>query len=253
METLFNSVNGTTGCYPGDRFMEAVDKLANDTYEPLIGKVKIDNCQLCPQNYGVLRESLVDELKTKYPDTLFRLHANVRIEGFQRSGCNLSDFEKNPEADNYFKALADINRKLCRQPYILHPGESCNIRELHDNAKRVMDHFECPVGVEGMYPGYAISRWSDYREMMEIGMYYAVDLSHLNIVARSERKKDDGLLKALLSSENCLEIHISGNDGKRDNHHVLEDEPWWFDVLMEANISNAVIFTEGNQKYQLKH
>lgn len=248
MPAILNQVNGTTSCYPGDRFVDAIYNLAYHTYEPLIGKIQLKHCQLCPQSQGVMNVALIDEIKEKYPDTLFRLHSDVKIEGHQCNDRNLSELHSNPHTYDYFKALAKINRLLNSQPYIASPGQGADVKTLHDNAKRLMEYFETPVGVEAMYPGFSISTWGEYKDMMDSGMYYALDLAHLNIVAKKERKQDLGLLMALMISENCLEIHLSDNEGRQDSNNILREEPWWFDTLMKAPTRNAVLFTEGNQK-----
>lgn len=108
-----------------------------------------------------------------------------------------------------------------------------------------------PVGVEGMYPApgdrYLISTWHEYRVLLESGVKYALDLSHINILAERSGTREETLLQELLSSPSCIEIHVSGNDGQRDSHCQLASQPWWYQALLTHRNPDAVIFTEGGQ------
>ena len=57
----------------------------------------------------------------------------------------------------------------------------------------------------------------------------------------------EGVTLALLTAPGCMEIHVSGNDGRSDAHQKLAQAPWWLEVLQEAKPS-AVIFSEGIEK-----
>nr|WP_305910554.1 hypothetical protein [Methylomarinum sp. Ch1-1]MDP4523314.1 hypothetical protein [Methylomarinum sp. Ch1-1] len=222
-----------------------MEQLAS-TSEPLWGEIKLDHCQLCPQNFGVLTDEVIDQLRTTFPNTRFRLHANVRIPGHKRSGRTLGDIEG--DALLYYQALSRINHSLCGQPYTLHPGRKDSLLQLLENSNRLTDLFGVPVGIEGMYPGYAIGAWADYLWLLNSGAYYALDLSHLNIVVHREKKQELSLLSELIHSDKCLEIHVSGNNGLKDHHALLEETPWWYETLCSAYPdSNAILFTEGNQ------
>jgi len=60
---------------------------------------------------------------------------------------------------------------------------------------------------------------------------------------------DEGLVAALLASPNCLEVHVSDNDGRRDTHHVPGKSVWWMPLLAAAvqENHNLAIFSEGNR------
>lgn len=51
----------------------------------------------------------------------------------------------------------------------------------------------------------------------------------------------------MMEHPNCKEIHISGNDGKRDNHQKISGNEWWLDILKKATTC-AAIFSEENHK-----
>jgi hypothetical protein len=105
------------------------------------------------------------------------------------------------------------------------------------------------VGVEGMCDSRdLLSTWAELRWLLDSGLKYALDLSHVQIFAKREGKKDHGLLKDLLQSPACLEIHVSDNDGRRDRHDLLNTPPWWWrDFTDAASQITAVVFSEGRQ------
>jgi hypothetical protein len=123
------------------------------------------------------------------------------------------------------------------------------VRRLQDEVFR-----DIRVAVEGLYPHtkrpQLVGTWSEYEALLRSGMFYAVDLSHLHIVRAHEGAHDD-LVRALLSSPQCVEVHTSANDGCRDLHALLTEEPWWFPFLSAVG-ANAVVFTESNQARALR-
>lgn len=119
-----------------------------------------------------------------------------------------------------------------------------------DHARRCADRFGCPVAIEGMYPAkhaaYLISTWAEYRALFDSGLPYALDLSHLNIVAVQSGVRHDALVADMLACERCREIHVSDNDGTGDQHRVGTSPAWWWPLLARAH-PGAVIFSEGNR------
>ena len=220
--------------------------------EPLWGRLSLEQVQLCPQNHGKLTTERLDALMADYPRTTFRLHANVRLGGRQP---RWSAADVGSGSRRYFEELGRLSRQLGAPAYTLHAGrrESATLEQLRDNLKVLEDWMGVAVGVEGLYPArrspWLIDCWSEYRWLLESGVRYAVDLSHLNIVARHERTVDQGLVADLLANPCCLEVHVSGNDGRRDAHRVPTDAPWWYPLLASAVQANLdlVIFSEGNQ------
>ena len=241
-------VQGTTACFPGVRFEEAVRRLADGVEEPLLGRLGTAHVQLCPQNFGVLDEAVVERLRESFPAVRFRLHANVRVFR-QVYRWSASDFS--PDTAFYFRRVAEISRHLGSEAYTLHAGQRhCTLGELCRKVRALEDLFGVPVGVEGHYPvprnRWLVSDWDEYHWLLESGLRFVVDLSHLNIVARTTGRREDRLVEELLACDRCLEIHVSANDGRRDLHWPLEREPWWWPLLEYRN-PNAVVFSEGNQ------
>lgn len=107
------------------------------------------------------------------------------------------------------------------------------------------------MGIEGHYPlagdPFLLSSWAEYAELLESKAYYALDMSHLNIVARQSKQIEKGLVAELLNCDRCLEIHVSGNNGERDSHRKLIGRPWWWSLMEKHAYPEAVIFSESNQ------
>ena len=245
-------VNASAACFPGYTPEDAMAALAAGIEEPVMGRLSLAQVQLCPQNHGQLTEDRLQALMTAYPETTFRLHANVRLGGRQPQWA-ASDVGSGSQG--YFEALGCLSRQLGAPAYTLHAGrrESATLSRLRENLKVLEDWMGLPVGVEGLYPArrspWLVDTWAEYRWLMDAGVRFAVDLSHLNIVARHERTVDQGLVADLLACPRCLEVHVSGNDGRRDAHRVPTDAPWWYPLLESAVQARPglVVFSEGNQ------
>ena len=93
-----------------------------------------------------------------------------------------------------------------------------------------------PVLVEGMYPTrngseeYLMSTWQEYIDVMDSGFCYAIDLSHLHIVANREGERPDWVYQ-LITHSNCKEVHVSHNNGRSDAHRPIPEQIW--DGLVE--------------------
>lgn len=247
-EPLPFRAHAATATLPGLHTLDAIERIAAGVHEPLLGRLLDDHIQLCPQNRGTLDEAACEELRARWPSTRFRPHANVRVLPRLRlfdASSPLAD------AGHLFDAVATVCQRLQSPCYTLHAGYRVNasLPEMIDNVMRLQDRFPCPVGVEGLYPDpqrqQLMDCWSDYERVLCAGVPLAVDLSHLQIVARREGPCDD-LVRALLSSPTTLEVHLSANDGRRDSHDVLRSEPWWWH-LRDAIQPRATVFSEGNQ------
>lgn len=92
-----------------------------------------------------------------------------------------------------------------------------------------------------------MSIWDEYRLLFDSGVPYALDLSHLNILAHQSGQKEATLVQEMLACERCTEVHVSDNDGSGDWHQVCESKPWWYSLLSYIH-HDAVIFTEGNHR-----
>lgn len=243
------TVHVSLACWPGLRHDQAALHLAHEIREPLLGVLSTDHVQLVPQSFGVLTEPMIDGLMAACPRVRFRLHANVRVLPEHRQ-ANLSGYRTHCD---WFRQAARISQRLAAPAYTAHAGlrREASMAEMLDNARRCSDLFGCPVGVEGQYPAdgdiWLVSNWPEYRQLFESGVPYAIDLSHLHILVARRGNRDDVFLREMLASERCLEVHVSDNDGRGDQHQVCRQPPWWYPLLYHIN-PNAVVFSEGNHR-----
>lgn len=249
------NVQATTACLPGRKHYEAVAALHQGIEEPLVGKLGHEHVQLCPQHPTRVDDELVDRLLADFPDTRFRLHASVRLAGGVESighdkrrviydASNVGDW-------GWFREAARLSQRLGATVYTVHAGrrENATLSQMRDNVSRMIEMFGCLVGVEGLYPErgqWLVQDWHEYAWLLDSGVHFAVDLSHLNIVARKSGVWESGLVKELLASPRCLEVHLSDNDGMSDRHQRLEQQPVWWEWLSYVH-PDAVVFSEGMQ------
>jgi hypothetical protein len=244
--------------FPGMSHLDAVQlamarQASGQLEEAALGTISLGHVQLVPQNRGCLDESLAVGLRAAYPKTQFRLHANVRISD-RWAIYDLSGFELHRA---HFVGAAKIHALLGATAYSAHSGrrDQATLPELFDHARRAADLFNSPVAIEGQYPAaqneYLIATWQEYQALFESGVPYAIDLSHLNIVAQKTGETWTTLVREMLGCERCLEVHLSDNDGTGDHHQRLNRQPWWFGLLKDIH-PDAVIFTEGNHLFERK-
>jgi hypothetical protein len=217
--------------------------------EPLFGSIGVDHVQLVPQNRGIVDELMVSALLDAFPNTQFRLHANVRVTS-KHTVADISGFNLH---NAWFIQASELSKQLKAPAYTAHSGfrVEATMRQMLDNARAMSDLFECSVGIEGQYPNdkdsLLVSTWSEYREVFESGVPYAIDLSHLNILAHKAGVFEMSMTKEMLANENCIEVHVSQNNGSGDWHQVCDNKPWWYELMASIN-DRAVIFTEGNHR-----
>jgi hypothetical protein len=242
-----HAICASLGAYPAKTCHEAM-RLANHSFETLFGKISTSHVQLCPQNFGQLTDAIVDDLMALYPDTRFRLHANARVQE-RLQIVDLVDWFDRPD---FFAALARTSKRLNAPAYSLHAGQrsSLLLAKLFDAAKAAADLFGCPVAIEGHYPTargkFFLDSWLKYEQLARSGVPFALDLSHIQILAHKSGEVRYDLLCDMVASDRCLEIHLSANDGSGDQHRQLVEPPWWWSLLDMAH-ADAVLFTEGNQ------
>jgi hypothetical protein len=251
-------IQATTAQFPGFTFAEACDKISEGVTEGF-GMVQMEHVQLCPQASDFVDEKCIVTLQNRYPHTKFRLHANVRIDRTLRI-FDASRYSKKTKW--YYERLADLSRQLSASGYSLHAGyrEDASLEEMRHNILEIQSFFPCDVMVEGMYPDerkdWLVKNWEEYQWMMESGLLYAIDLSHLNIVKKRLKTVDLGLVYEILLHPNCREVHLSHNYGNHDSHLQLKstffEEAWWKDIWHQAmsdrqksGIEIPVHFTEG--------
>lgn len=245
-------VHLSLACWPGLDYAQVPDVLARPHVEPLFGTLSTAHVQLVPQTVGRLDEELSDSLRAAFADVRFRLHANVRVLSRHRM-ADLSTFDANLD---WFRQAAAISQRLGAPVYSAHAGyrRNASLDTVLDNARRCADLFGCPVAVEGLYPdrhdSQLVSTWAEYRAVFGSGVPYALDLSHLNIVAY-RYGREDALVTDMLACERCLEVHVSDNEGTGDWHQICTRSgpllPWWYPLLSRINPS-SVIFSEGNHR-----
>lgn len=252
-------INAVSACWSSLPYDMAINHIYSGTVEPILGTLSCEHVQLCPQHPDYISEKLIESLMEKFPDIQFRLHSDVRL--INKRGVTIDLIDYNDDTKWYFETLANFSKKMNSPLYSLHAGTRNNhtMQQLFDKAKRMQDLFECPVAIEGHYPfgqnKFLINCWAEYEALYQSGLPYALDLSHLNIVANREGWQED-LTVEMLSSSMCKEIHISFNEGHLDNHmiatenqHVLWNK---FKQMIEKSNSKADIFSEGNQVLHLR-
>lgn len=243
------AVNVSLAAFPGLRAYEAMERIqVLPPSEPALPVLGCDHTQICPQNRGQITEDAAAQLREAFPATRFRLHANARVQ----EKAKLIDWSGWHLDSGYWRALARISKALNAPGYSAHAGyrTQSDLAFIVRAAQEAEDLFDCPVAIEGHYPvrgnPYLISSWEEYRALFESGARYALDLSHLHIVASVSGLQELTLVQEMLACERCLEIHLSSNDGSRDQHQQLADTPWWWSALQFAH-PDAVIFSEGVQ------
>lgn len=252
-------INAVSACWSSYTYQEAIRLIHEGTVEPLFGKLAHTHVQLCPQHANFLSESVIEELMTTYPDIQFRLHSDVRLKNKQGYAIDLIHFDK--DSLWYFEILAQFSKQMNAPLYSLHAGErgEASLDELFDKAHAIAELFNCPVAVEGHYPfknnKYLLSSWKEYEQLYESKLPFALDLSHLNIVAFREGWDYD-LTQEMLSSSQCKEVHLSFNEGIMDSHYLSQDQHtkiWdiWKPMVEKAH-QDSVIFSEGNQVLHLR-
>lgn len=247
MKLLSKPVHVSFGAYGRAPHLVAItDVLAHPPCDPLLGELSTQRLQLCPQNTGCLDLDWVSRLRDLYPDIEWRLHANIRLKGSDRF-IDLCDW---PEQPGYFRELGRLSRALGAPAYSAHAGrrDRATVADVIDYSRALTDLFGMPVAIEGHYPvpnnAWLFSTWEEYRQLLESDAYFALDLSHLHILASHTRRIETGLILEMLACERCIEVHLSDNDGRRDQHRPLTHVPWWLPVL-DLSQTSGVIFSEG--------
>lgn len=247
-------------CWPAASQLEALRACvrpdgSSAMIEPLWGRLCAQHAQLVPQSRGIINEEYVAFLRQHYPSTQFRLHANARVQLLHRV-VDIADYAR-PECRSWFNDAARISRLLGAPAYSAHSGlrARATVRDIVLASQRLADLFGCPVAIEGQYPTppdnrFLIDSWEEYRELFDSGAYYALDLSHLNILAAKTGRIERTLTAEMLACERCLEVHVSSNDGHHDQHDVCQRHhpPWWLALLEQHTHEKAVIFSEGDQR-----
>jgi len=254
-------IYAASACLPGKSHRDAVAGICAGIAEAGIqGNLSPAKIQLCPQHYTAVTEESVDALVAEHPEIEFRLHASVRLakhaESISAQGGRAIWDASNAHQERgqiWFKEAARVSRRLKAPAYTAHAGvrENASLDQMASNVRSLEDLFGCRVGVEGLFPTpgdiWLLSSWEEYAWLLESGIDYALDLSHINIVARRSDRCETTLVAELLESPRCIEIHVSDNNGRDDEHKPIEAiHPWWWSLLAGSG-TKADVFSEGNQ------
>lgn len=231
--------------FPGKSPFEAMIRMRSGFSDPMLGAIGCEKAQVCPQNYGAgtITIEVLEKLRCAFPYTRFRLHANVRVLD---CGCqyDLGTSRRFPE---YTEALVAALRFL-QEPYSIHAANNGTpLKRQYAEAAKLSDRAGVPVAIEGLYPARranTLSTWQDYEGLLSADVFYALDLSHLNIVHQVEGPAPQGLVEALLMNPRCIEVHLSGNDGMSDRHLPCMGDEWWTPHLEHIH-PDAAVFYEG--------
>ena len=226
----------------------SLDLIATGLADPVFGEIDMRRVQLCPQHRGYLGEAQIETFMARYPETEFRLHASPKLAGVPKRHVYGSNIPQNAD---WIERLVTLSELMVSRGYSIHAGlrQESTIDEMIGNVKRLEDRMSARVAVEGLYPArsdmWLMSSWQEYEKVANSGVGIAIDLSHLNIVARRHGRKDD-IVRDILSLPNCVEVHVSHNDGRADSHRKLtaEHEPWWLSLIQDAH-AEADFFYEG--------
>lgn len=235
-----------TAAWPGLSWPEAVARLVD---------ANTHTVQICPQSRQILDDDVIIGLQQDWPGLRWRLHANPRLWAQRPMFYDASTVAAH--FDDCFRPLAEKSQALGADAYTLHAGreEYASRDQLLANVARLEDLFGCPVAIEGMYPSrrdrFHVADSAGYRWLLESGAPMAIDVSHLHIVRAAEGGLDPGLLDALLGSEQCIEVHLSHNNGRADQHRPLPPEPpWWWPAVQRAceRRPELMVFCESNRR-----
>jgi hypothetical protein len=251
-------INITTSVWPGWTSFRALEYIhTQSTYEPIIGNLSTKYIQICPQNPGFIDVESANFLKEKYKNSNLRLHANARVDKDKKMKFYCAPDGMVPDAIKYFNSLAEINGVFGTDAYSMHAGEQrIPWEKWIDSIKKLTDLFlkyNVRLAVEGMYPAnkgrydlYFLNNWDGWKKFFEeTDFFYAVDLSHMQIIAKY-KGWDWTFLKELIKNKRCLEVHISENNGIADEHKTLDKKPVWWKMMKHIN-PQTVIFSEGDQ------
>lgn len=247
-----------SACYPGKPIVMAMRLISeNNPKDNPVATWDLSQAQLCPQHIGKLSKFALNTLVENFPNTQFRLHANVRVDSEHRPFDAGFSLKENLE---YVKLLKEAQQHIKATHYSYHAPmrNKLSWEAITDNVLELQDFLGIPVSLEGLYPNLKLENdfWHNalisYETILKKDILFALDLSHLHIAYAQGDKLFQQNLKALtkemLSHQNCKEIHISHNDGKHDSHKPIDSEVWWIELLNASTPpKDCVIFCESMQ------
>lgn len=84
------------------------------------------------------------------------------------------------------------------------------------------------VVLETMYPGHCLGTGPELERAMDLGTPLAVDVSHIHMQLHQEAMTATTWSR-LQTYEGIIEIHLSSNDGRRDQHRAVSTATFGFD------------------------
>ena len=249
MENL--NIQTTTAMFPGLPFLPALEQISRETQKR--PELHMDWVQLCPQSFGCVNDGLLVSLKEKYPNTKFQLHSNVRIIHGKEPVHGSSSGKW---VDVYLQELIRLTKITGCGIYSIHSGyeDEMSLQDMFSNVRKMNSDCDITIAIEGLYPERnreaLVRNWDQYQQLLDADIPYAIDLSHLNIVAKAEGHRFY-LVQKLLASYNCKEVHLSSNHGRLDSHlpFTKEKHEWWW-PLLEYCQAETRIFSEENLRIQ---
>ena len=99
------------------------------------------------------------------------------------------------------------------------------------------------IALETMYPGYPLGTGKELERAMDINQRLAVDVSHLHI-QRTAGVLTDRTIKRLHDYEWTTEVHLSANDGRRDQHRRIDNDTYGLDWAKEKLAEGTLVVLE---------
>ena len=118
----------------------------------------------------------------------------------------------------------------------VHPPTDVEFSALLDAAEH--NHLG-DTALEVMYPGCLLGSGNQVREAMDRDIPLAVDVSHIHI-QRCAATMSEADWSALQDYDHIVEFHLSANDGRRDQHRLVEPDSFGVGWAIEASQSRGV-------------
>lgn len=186
----------------------------------------------------------------------FLAHHQVSVHPGQRPRLDLCRGLDGP----WFEALFDLCDRLGIGVYTMHtgkvrPGEDPAEAEGHfwrrlDELRRMAARWGVRLGLETMFPSppgrprhlfddaAGLERLLRRIEGSELGL--VADAAHLKIGLRRGAWGRD-LVQAAWTHPSVVELHLSENDGLRDQHRPIREESWFWPLLEAADPALPVV------------
>ncbi len=96
--------------------------------------------------------------------------------------------------------------------------------------------------LELLYPGKGLGTGEDAARAMDLGLTLAVDISHIYI-QREQGAIRESVWQRLMDYTHIAEVHVSANDGRRDQHQPIREDQFGLDwARAKGRAGTPVIF-----------